>query len=395
MAGLFAAVFLHRRGWEVDVFERAHGLDDRGAGIVTHDRLYEALRAAGVKLRAEMGIHSVGRVLLDAEGTVIATHEMEQVFTSWGLIYRFLREQLPDDRYHAGVAVEAIEQRETGCEAVLSNGARARSNWVIAADGTHSSLRRLFAPDAAPDYCGYFIWRGLVDEARIPRTAVRELDDRMAFGMAPGGHLIGYLVAGPGDELAPGRRRYNWGWYRTADESVLADVLTDDAGVHHAHGIPHDRIRAELRDAMRAEAARFLAPQIQAIIEATDSPFVQPIYDLTSDRLVHGRVVFIGDAAFTARPHVGMGVTKAADDASTLAAALAADPLGTNGALAAWEHARLAAGQAVTNWGRDLGSYIGPPPRDELHRRKALHFQRPEILLSMTATDDPAAYLSR
>ena len=131
---------------------------------------------------------------------------------------------------------------------------------------------------------------------------------------------------------------------------------------------------------------------MQAVIAATARPFLQPIYELGCDRLVYDRVVLIGDAAFTARPHVGMGIWKAAQDASTLAAALDAPDAPT--ALTAWEQQRLAYGRAVMQWGRDLGSYIGPPPQDDAHRAKAEYYQRPEVLMSATAASDPSAFLS-
>ena len=53
-------------------------------------------------------------------------------------------------------------------------------------------------------------------------------------------------------------------------------------------------------------------------------PFLQPIYDLVSPQLAHGRIALMGDAAFVARPHVGMGVAKAGDDAVALAACITA-----------------------------------------------------------------------
>ncbi len=392
MAGLFAAVFLRSRGFEVAVYERANGLADRGAGIVTHEPLYAALRKAGVHLRPDMGIRSRGRMMFDPEGRVIGTFEMPQIMTSWGLIYRFLREQLPARCYHLGHTLESIEQGDGYCRASFSNGAQVDADWLIAADGTHSTVRQRVAPEVPVRYCGYYIWRGLIDEKRIPAAVLAELSGRLVFGMAPGGHWLGYLVAGPEDQLREGERRYNWAWYRSGDAAALETLLTDADGVHHAGGIPHDRVRVELRDAMRAEARRWLAPQLQAVIEATERPFLQAIYDTGCDRMVDGRVILIGDAAFTARPHVGMGVTKAADDAFTLATALSAsDP---QAALADWERERLAHGRAVMQWGRDLGSYIGPPPRDAVHRAKAEHYQRPEVLMSVTAASDPTPYLS-
>ncbi len=392
MAGLFAAVFLRRRGFRVDVYERAPDLADRGAGIVTHDLLYDALRRAGVTLRPDMGIRSVGRMMLDAQGDVIGTYDMPQIMTSWGLIYRFLREQLPADCYHPGVSLGGIEAGRASATAVFDNGERVEADWVVAADGVQSTLRGLVAPEVGPMYCGYYIWRGLIDETRVPPAVLDELAGRLVFGMAPGGHWLGYLVAGPRDELVVGQRRYNWAWYRSGDESVLRELLTDASGRHHPAGIPHDRIRSELRDAMRAEAARLLSPQMQTVIGATPAPFLQPIYELGSERLVFGRVAVIGDAAFTARPHVGMGVSKAADDAATLAEALCAE--NPEAAVEAWETQRLGYGRAVLDWGRDLGSYIGPPPRDAAHRAKAEYYQRPEVLMSVTAASDPAPFLS-
>ncbi len=391
MAGLFAAVFLRSRGWHVDVYERADGLADRGAGIVTHELLYRALREAGVTLRPDMGIRSKGRMMLDAEGAVIGTFEMDQIMTSWGLIYRFLREQLPASCYHRGSVLEAIAQDESGCSATFTSGEQSRADWLIAADGTQSTIRALVEPAVEVAYCGYYIWRGLIDENLIPAEVLSQLAGRLTFGMAPGGHWLGYLVAGQHDQLQVGQRRFNWAWYRSGDANALREFLTDQDGVVHSNGIPHDRIRRELRDAMCAEAKRLLAPQLQAAIDATDRPFLQAIYEMGCERMVHGRVVLIGDAAFTARPHVGMGVLKAADDASTLAAALSdPDPL----ALESWERQRLAYGRAVMQWGRDLGSYIGPPPRDEEHREKARYYQRPEVLMSVTAASDPSPYLS-
>ena len=70
---------------------------------------------------------------------------------------------------------------------------------------------------------------------------------------------------------------------------------------------------------MREEAAQVLAPQFNAMVALCEQPFLQPIYDLEVPRMAFGRVAILGDAAFVARPHVGAGVAKAAEDALTLA----------------------------------------------------------------------------
>ncbi len=392
MAGLFAAIALRARGCDVAIYERAgEALANRGAGIATHDELYAAVRTAGIELRAEMGVESRGRIMFARDGSVLHTQDMHQVMTSWGLIYRFLREQVPDAIYHGGRALTGIEAAADEVTAVFDDGSRVTADWLLGADGARSTVRAIVAPQTQAGYVGYFGWRGLIDEALVPGDVLEQVAHRMAFGMAPGGHWLGYLVAGPGDTLEPGRRWYNWGWYRSADAATLADHLTDASGHYHEGGIPHHLIRDELVAAMRGQARDHLAPQIQAIIAATRQPFLQGMFDFCSERLVHGRVVLIGDAAATARPHVGLGVSKAADDASSFASALADGGADT---LAAWEAQRLRYARAVVAWGRDLGSYIGPQPDDPQHRAKAAHYRRPEVLLRATAASDPQTYLA-
>ena len=90
--------------------------------------------------------------------------------------------------------------------------------------------------------------------------------------------------------------------------------------------------------ALHADAEALLAPCCTEVVRRSPEPFIQAIYDLASPRLVFGRVILIGDAAFVARPHAGMGVTKAALDAQTLARAFAAPDRAA--ALADWQATR-------------------------------------------------------
>jgi len=395
MAGLFCGVLLRAAGWEVDIYERAgEELASRGAGIATHDELYAAFVAAGIDLRAEMGVQSEGRIVFDASGRILGECAMPQIMTSWGFVFRFLRDRFPDAHYHGGCAFEDLRQDADGVEARFTNGATVRADWLIGADGTRSTVRQRLLPDASLDYCGYFAWRGLFDEARVPAAVLARVAYRMAFSATARGHWLGYLVAGPGDDLAPGRRWYNWGWYRRADEAVLRAHLSDASGRHYPLGIPHDRMNPALVAAMRLEAHRELAPPIQRIVEATPQPYIQAIHELQSPRMRVGRAVLIGDAAFTARPHVGLGVSKAAEDARTLAAALCAED--SAAALADWETERLRYGRAAVQWGRDLGSYIEHPDASEPGlRAKVEHYRRADTLMRETAANAPAGYIQQ
>lgn len=390
MAGLAAGVALHHLGFDVSVHERAgEELASRGAGIATHDVLYAALKDVGVTLRESMGIASHGRTLLDTAGEVVHTHEMPQIMTSWGLMYRFLRAQFPDDRFHNGHVFASLTQNGQRVRAKFTHGLEIDADWLIGADGTRSAVRPWVAPQARINDCGYFSWRGLTEESAIPAEILDQLSYRMTLSLNPGGHWLGYLVAGRGDDLRPGHRWFNWVWYRTANPESLQNHLTDANGQYHPHGIPPPLIKPELIAAMRAQACELLPPQARAVVAATPTPFLQPIVDIDSDRLVFDRVCLIGDAAITARPHIGLGVSKAVEDAVGLAHALAGAPE----ALQQWETSRLRYGKAAFAFSRNLGSYIGPPPSTDAQREKAAWHQRPEIFLSATAPANPAPWL--
>jgi 2-polyprenyl-6-methoxyphenol hydroxylase-like FAD-dependent oxidoreductase len=391
MAGLFAAVLLRRAGWDVRIFERSVGeLASRGAGIATHDELYAAFAQAGVRLSAGMGVESLGRVTFARDGTVIGELPMRQIMTSWSLMYRFLRAQCAPGDYVGGASVSGIAQGDNGVELHFADGARHRADYAIAADGLRSTLRTQLMPDATLEYGGYVAWRGLANERDLPPAVLAELKDRMAFCLPPDEHMLGYLVAGPDDRLAPGERCYNWVWYRpAAAEDALPDLLTDDNGVHHPQGIPPPLLRQVHVDTLRGDAARLLCPQFASVVAATARPFIQPIWDVCAPRFIEGRVILIGDAACTARPHIGLGVSKAADDAARLAAALDHEPAARVVALGAWEAERLRFARAAMRQSRRLGSYIGPVD----DAAEASHYREPAQVMAQVAAAHPRRFL--
>ena len=49
MSGLFCGLYLRRRGWQVDIFERSTvPLTGRGAGIMTHPEMRRSLADLGL-----------------------------------------------------------------------------------------------------------------------------------------------------------------------------------------------------------------------------------------------------------------------------------------------------------------------------------------------------------
>ncbi|WP_091891447.1 FAD binding domain-containing protein [Bradyrhizobium sp. Rc2d] len=389
MAGLFAALLLRRQGWNVDVYERIGAeLAGRGAGIVTHRELFEVLGRAGIDTdAAAVGVVVPGRRVLDRSGRIVGELGLRQVLTSWGHLYGLLKAALPAEHYHHGKNLAEVAELGDRVVARFSDGSEVSGDLLIGADGIFSCVRAQLAAKVRPAYAGYVAWRGLVNERDLSSRTRAELCDWFAFSLPPGEQMLGYPVAGVNEEMDVGERRFNFVWYRPADaDHGLADLLTDIDGVRHELSIPPSRIRSEVIASMRRDAEQLLAPQFAEVVRLTPQPFIQAILDLETPRMALGsRTVILGDAAFVARPHVGMGVTKAAADAAALADALRARPADLPAALAKFESMRLPFGAAVVRRARDLGAYMQARIATAEERAMAERHRSPEAVMTETA----------
>jgi 2-polyprenyl-6-methoxyphenol hydroxylase-like FAD-dependent oxidoreductase len=393
LGGLTAANLLHRAGWDVQVHERvAEELEGRGAGIVTHPELLAALAEAGVVIDESIGVRVAERVVLSHDGSVQGRHALPQVLTAWARLYQALRDALPLGRYHNGRQLVRAEQDADGVTAHFADGSSARADLLVAADGVRSSVRQALLPDVKPVYAGYLAWRGLVEESALSARTREELVPYFAFGLPPREQMVAYPVAGRDQAVEPGRRRFNFVWYRPADEhGVLRDLLTDAQGRHWPDGIPPPLLRAQVIADARKAAHDVLAPQFAEVVEKTPGLFFQPIFDLESPQLAFGRIALMGDAAFVARPHCGMGVAKAAGDALALVAALRLhDDVATG--LQAYSQVRQPAGAAVVAHARALGRYMQSQLSNDEERAMAERYRSPEAIMRETAIPPPRAH---
>lgn len=359
VSGLFAALRLLRDGWDVEVFERSEvELTGRGAGIVTQPQLREALEKVGVEAPHQFGVDVDIRRAFDSLGNVIAERRRPQITTSWNNLFEMLRRAFPRERYHSGKRLVDVIQHDSSVCAIFSDSSRQSADVLIGADGFRSRVRDLYAGQVRPAYAGYVAWRGLVDEFSMSLETRRAIFPYFAFGLAQNEQLLGYPIAGRDHHAQRGERRYNFVWYRPADEAgELRRLLTDSCGRVHRVAIPPPLIAKEHVVDLRERASALFAPALSEAVRLTQQPFLQPIYDLQSDRMAFGRVALIGDAAFVARPHVAAGTTKAAEDALALARSLAEAP-DVRTALQRFEIERMTIGRRIVEQGRRLGEYI-------------------------------------
>lgn len=385
IGGLFTSALLRKEGWEVDVYERVDvELAGRGAGIVTHDPLLEALEKAGAGTE-DLGVVAQRRVAYDRDGHETHAFEFPQLVTSWDRLQNLTRATLPDEHYHLDHWLERFEETSDGVRAYFKNGHVDEADLIIGADGFRSGIRGQIFPEVQPEYAGYVVWRGVANEAGLSEEIQNTVFRDFGFNLPEGdGEVIGYPIAGTDNDLRPGYRRYNWVWYRVVAPQDLENLLTDESGVTHDISIPPPLIRKDIIAKLREDAHASLAPQLASILDNVEAPFFTPIYDHASPSMVQGRAAMVGDAAFVARPHIGAGVTKAAEDAVALAKSLGeADTLQVG--LEAYNSARLRVDRIAYERAQHMGEYLIPKYTNEAEKAEWKQHHNIDTIMRDTA----------
>jgi len=386
IGGLAVGLALLQKGWDVNIFEATREkLDGRGAGIITHPSLEQALNLLSIPTEEALGIAITSRKAFARDGTIFRSIELPQIATSWGRLYRRLLKQFPANRYHMNKVLEQISQSDQTVEASFSDGTSVSSDLLVGADGIRSTVRAQLEPSATPQYAGYVAWRGLINEQDLTDSEKQDIFPHFTFCLPNGEQVLTYPVAGEAHQIAVGQRRCNIVWYRpAARDSTLRDLLTDINGDNNGTSIAPDKVRSEVISSMQNDATYLLSPQHNSLMMKIERPFLQPIYDLTTTTMVHHRIALLGDAAYTARPHLAIGTTKAMDDAIALADALS-KPGTVDCGLNHYDKLRRPINSELVERSRQLGAYLQAQLLSEDEKRNAQRHRSVNAVLVETA----------
>ncbi len=384
MSGLFSASFLRQIGWDVSVYERSRvELVGRGAGITGHPELLDALEASGAGTR-DLGVEVPKRIAIDRAGRVTEERPLRQILTSWDRLQRLLRTTIDAAHYHLGWNFERVDQDERGVRVQFSGGRVEHADILVGGDGIRSSVRAQLAPEVQPVYAGYYIWRGAPNEADLAPETLRSIYPLFTFYLPKQQQVITYPIAGFDDDLTPGKRRFNFIWYRVADAAKLREMNVDENGVQHEYSVPPPLIRKDLIDDLYKDAREILPAALLDALMKIKQPFITPIYDFIAPTIVFGRVAMVGDAAANARPHMGFGMAKAATDAQALAKHLDGHD-DIDDALKAYNAERQPIGNTIVMHGRKLGTHLGVNLKTEEDRRMHALLQSDGAMLDWIA----------
>ncbi|GAA1925946.1 FAD-dependent oxidoreductase [Nocardioides hwasunensis] len=315
IAGLSAAYWLRRTGWDVVVVERApefrdggQNVDVRGVAreVLRRMDLFDAVKALNTTETGTVFVDEDGEVTaeLPSDGTDGATAELEILRGDFAQV---LRDHLPD-----GVeivfddAISTVDDVGGAVSVTTAAGQSWSADLLVVAEGVRSRTRDLVFDDVE----------------RHP------LGVNMAFGT---------IARTPSDDR-------QWRWHTTT-EGRQVHLRPDNHGTTRAMlayrddddlaALDRDDALAALRE--RYEGVGWEAPRILDGLDDSDDVYLDSLTQIRMESWHRGRVVVSGDAAWCVTPMGGGGASLALTSGYVLAASLAEHPDDLEAAFAAYD----------------------------------------------------------
>lgn len=304
IGGLTSALLLRKLGFSVEVFERTPTqLTNRGGGIVLQPITMKWFEEGHSARRIdEVSTRSSRLRYLGPDNAIVHEEPAEWRYPSWGTVYRALLADFgQDEYYHLGEFCAGFSQHADQVELRFVSGRVERADLVVFADGiTATGGRRLF-PELQREYSGYVGWRGTVREDQVKRETYDLLTDSLTYSLGDHTHAVMYTIPGMDGELEEGKRLLNYVWYRNVPAGPeLQELTTDVRGFEAPVSIPPGAVQQRYVDEMQAAAPAQLAPAIAEVIQRTEQPYLQVVFDTRIPGMANGRIAIVGDGAFAA-----------------------------------------------------------------------------------------------
>ncbi len=313
IAGLTAALALSKRGYRIDVCEKAPAFDIIGAGIQLSPNAMRILddlgvaRAAritatvpdGIVMRSSLTNCIVKTIPLGSE--VIARYGMPYICLHRADLHQALIAACKDDpdinlSMNSSVTDATIHQN--GVSALVMKDNRVDTRHALAlvvADGVRSSLRDQIQQTGSMRHSGYQAWRAMIPAVRLPAWIDTDSTHLIMGGNA---HAVLYPV---------NNKRY-----------LNIVICTRTGNRDTASNAKPDK--AEL-----FKRLRYWNSQLKELFALADEWSIWPILERPQTCFWNGGpVAIIGDAAHAMPPFAAQGAAMAIEDAEVLAQSIEA-----------------------------------------------------------------------
>ena len=306
IGGLAAAALLHRRGYDVRVYEQAKRFARIGAGIQQSANATRVLRSLGLEPRLREAAFQPKSWNNREWDTGAVKYELplgpafeERYGAPYLLMHRgdlhaALQSAVPEDRIHLDKTLVGLEQGAGGVAMRFADGSSARADALVGADGVHSRVREwLFGPEE-PRFTGRVAYRTTFPAALLGGFPIDDCTKWWGLDR----HIVIYFVTPRRDEVYFVTSVPEADW-RTESWSAKGDL-------------------GELRAAFEG-----FHPQVQAVLRACPEVHKWALYE--RDPLPswgEGRVVLLGDACHPMTPYMAQGAAASIEDGAVLARCL-------------------------------------------------------------------------
>lgn len=332
IGGLCTAYALQQQGINVSVYEATASFRPLGAGIGIGSNAMQALIDLGIGEEIyKNSTYLTTQLFFDAQGKKLNSIDFSALQKLYGQsnitiqranLHQTLFDAVDQSKLFLNKKCISIEQTSTECIIHFSDGTTESTDFVVAADGIHSPIRKQYIPESEPRYAGYMCWRGVAE-------AHPRVEDHISVELWGDAGRIGYAPIKDGKIY----------WFACVNSLKNNNFL---------HSLEKEQIALLFKDYPK---------EIAEIILSTDEKNIlhHDLYDLKPlNKFQFDRVLLLGDAAHATTPNMGQGAGQAIEDALVLSQAMAK----TNdwyAAAAQYEKIRLPKTKKVTTLSRQIG----------------------------------------
>ena len=319
IGGLTAALYLHRAGIPVKVFESVGEVKPLGVGINIQAHAVKRLFALDLEDQLEAtGIRTARLSFYSKRGSLIWTeprgldagYDVPQYSIHRGelqmLLLNAVIERIGAENVLTGHHLAGFDQDETGVSAHFVDRKTNDSvgsyhgDVLVGAEGIMSTTRQTFYPDeGVPVYSGLILWRGIVETAPFldGRTMIMVGNSQQKAVIYPVSKKL----------MREGKSLVNW----IAELPIPMDLPPQKEDWNRKG------IKSDFAESFRAWNFPWL--NIPNLIDITESIYEFPMIDRDPiPQWSFGRVTLLGDAAHAMRPNGSNGASQAIWDAEIL-----------------------------------------------------------------------------